>query len=323
MLDSPGSYDPVRGPRRVQGANPYDFRQTEKFSADQNRFLNKLSTNFAEAVVTQLAPLLQIRFNMELLRFQLRSYGSYLNNLTDPTPLLVFRLDQETQAFFDFDFGLTLAIFEKLMGGRGQSPKDDTRNFLTDLERAILRRPFSRILGAYGHAWKEFKPVEPQWDGLELNPNAVYLYPPTEMMVVTAFQVDVGTCQGIVNVVVPFRYLKGAIPRSSYDEFVLTRSSTTITSGQQLASVTPIFAGKIGGAKVPVAMALGRAELLFRELLTIEVGDTIRLDTEISEPLRIKVNGRTKFRGFPGVKDGKLAARVSSVSEEGDDEYDE
>lgn len=323
MLESPGSYDPMRAPRRVQGANPYDFRQTEKFTADQTRFLNKLSVSFAEAVVTHMAPLLQVRFNMELLRFQLRSYGSYLNGLHDPTPMLVFRLDPDHQAFIDFDFGLTFAIFEKLMGGRGLPPKDDTRNFLTDLERAILRRPLSRFLAAYGQAWKEFKPTEPQWESLELNPNAVYLYPPAETMVVSAFQVELGSTQGIVNVVVPFRYQKVSIPRSSYDEFVLTRSSTTVITPQQLASITPILGNRIGGAKVPVSMALGRAELLFRELLTVEVGDTIRLDSEISEPLRIKVNGRTKFRGYPGVKDNKLAARVSQVLDEGDEEGDE
>lgn len=321
MLDSPGNYDPLRGPRRVQGANPYDFRQTEKFSADQNRFLNKLSVSFAESVVTQMAPMLQIRFSMELLRFQFRNYGNYLNNLKEPTPMLVFRLDGDHQAFLDIDFDLTFSIFDKLMGGRGLPPKDDSRNYLTDLERAILRRPLSRILGSYGQAWQEFKPVEPQWESLELNPNAVYLYPPTENMVVTAFQIDVGTTQGILNVVVPARYLKASIPRSSYDEFILTRGGGA--SARQLASVTPIFATKIGGAKVPVAMSLGRAELLFRELLTIEVGDTIRLDTEIRDPLRIKVNGRTKFRGNPGVKEGKLAARIAQVLEEGDEEYDE
>jgi flagellar motor switch protein FliM len=325
LLDSPGSYDPLRAPRRAQGANPYDFRQTEKFTADQNRFLNKLSVSFAENVVTQMAPLLQVRFNMELLRFQLRAYSNYLNNLPDPSPMLVFRLDGESQAFLDFDFDLTFAIFEKLMGGRGLPPREEARGYLTDLERAILRRPLSRILAAYGAAWKEFKPVEPQWESLELNPNAVYLYPPGETMVVSAFQVDLGQTKGIVNAVVPFRYLKASIPKSSYDEFVLTKSGTNLGAGgtNPMASVTPIFATKIGGAKVPVSMALGRAELLFRDLLTIEVGDTIRLDTEIREPLRIKVNGRTKFRGFPGVKEGKLAARVSQVLEEGDEEYDE
>lgn len=320
MLDSPGSYDPLRGPRRAQSANPYDFRQTEKFSADQNRFLNKLSVSFAENVVTQMAPMLQVRFNMELLRFQLRTYSNYLNSLPEPTPLLLFRFDAEWQAFLDFEFDLTFAIFEKLMGGRGLPPRDERRNYLTDLERAILRRPMTRFLNAYGQAWKDFRPTEPQWEGLELNPNAVYLYPPGETMVVSAFQVDVGQTQGIVNAVVPFRYLKNSIPKSSYDEFVLTR---TPAGAGTMASVTPIFATKIGGAKVPVSMSLGRAELLFRDLLTIEVGDTIRLDTEIREPLRIKVNGRTKFRGFPGVKEGRLAARVSQVLEEGEEEADE
>lgn len=322
MLESPSSYDPLRGSRRTQGASPYDFRQTVKFTADQNRFLNKLSCSFAENAVTLLAPLLQVRFNMELKRFQIRDYGSYLNQLREPTPLLVFRLDADCQAFIDLDFDLTFAIFEKLMGGRGLPPKDDSRNYLTDLERAILKRPLGRMLQAYGTAWKEFKPLEPHWESLELNPNAFYLYPPGESMVVTAFDIDVGQTQGTINVVVPFNYLKLSIPRSSYDEFVLTKTSTNLTTNQ-IAAVLPAVTGKLGSAKVPVAMSLGRAELLFRDLLTIEVGDTIRLDTEIREPLRIKVNGKTKFRGFPGVKEGKIAARISQVLEEGDEDFDE
>ena len=138
-------------------------------------------------------------------------------------------------------------------------------------------------------------------------------------MVVAAFRVDLGQVEGFINAVVPFRYLKQSLPKLSYDEFVLTRTQTTATPAQ-LASVTPIVTRGIGNAKVPIAMSLGRAELLFRDLLTIEVGDTIRLDSEIREPLRVKVNGRTKFRGFPGVKEGKLAARISQVLEEGEED---
>jgi len=35
------------------------------------------------------------------------------------------------------------------------------------------------------------------------------------------------------------------------------------------------------------------------------------------------VNGRTKFLGSPGIKEGKLAARVSRVLEEGEEDGDE
>ena len=324
MPESAGSFDQVMRAaqrHRYQGASTYDFRQTEKFTADQNRFLEKLFVGFAEGVVTQLAPLLQARFGMEMIGVKSRSYQSYLSNLREPTPLIVFRLDNDTQAFIDIEFHLAFAIFERLLGGKGLPARDDGRGYLTELEKAILKRPFMRILSAYGQAWREFKEVDPQFQNLELNPNAVHICPPSETMVVTTFQVDMAETQGMINLVIPFRYLKVSIPRSSFDEFVLQRQTTMGT--QPNISVAPNFGIKLKNAKVPVSVSLGRAELLFRELLSIEVGDTIRLDTEIREPLRIKVNGRSKFLGNPGIKEGKLAARVSKVLEDGDEEYDE
>ena len=307
---------------RYQAANIYDFRQTEKFTTDQNRFLEKLFVGFAEAVVTQLAPLLQARFTMELISVKPKSYSGYIGNIPEPTPIIVFKVDNDTSAIIDLDFDLAFAMFEKLMGGKGLPPRDDVRGYLTDLEKAILRKPFNRILAGFGMAWRDFKVVEPTWTTLEFNPNAVHICTPSETMVVTTFQVEVAMAKGLLNLVVPFRYLKAGIPRSSYDEFVLTRTGTNLSIPGG-ASVTPVFATKIGTAKVPVSVSLGRAELMFQELLGIEVGDTIKLDSEIREPLRVKVNGRTKFLGHPGIKDGKLATRVTRVLQEGDEEYDE
>jgi flagellar motor switch protein FliM len=324
LPDSSGGFDQVMRAaqrHRYQAANTYDFRQTEKFTTDQNRFLEKLFVGFAEAVVTQLAPLLQARFTMDLISVKPKSYSGYIGNIPDPTPIIVFKVDSETSSIIDLDFDLAFAMFEKLMGGKGMPPRDDVRGYLTELERSILRRPFNRILTAFGQAWRDFKVVEPVWTALEFNPNAVHICTPSETMVVTTFQVEVAMAKGMLNLVVPFRYLKASIPRTSYDEFVLTKTGTNL--GQAGASVTPVFATKIGTAKVPVSVSLGRAELMFQELLGIEVGDTIKLDQEIREPLRVKVNGRTKFLGHPGIKDGKIATRVSRVLQEGDEEYDE
>ena len=87
--------------------------------------------------------------------------------------------------------------------------------------------------------------------------------------------------------------------------------------------MTAHLVDKIQNAEVPITVSLGRAELLFQELLSLEVGDTIRLDTEISEPLKVKVEGKTKFFGHPGTKDSKLACKISRVLQEGDEEFDE
>lgn len=298
------------------GASSWDFRQTEKFSSDQSRFLQKIFTDFAESTVQKLAPLLTSRYNMELISIKIKEYSKYLNMLPDPTPVLVFGLNDKVSGFFDVDFDLSYALFERLLGGRGGAPREDQRLFFTDLEKTILKIPFLKILASYGEAWNDVHPVEPKFQSLEFNPNSVYICSPSETMVVTSFQVDVAQAEGLLSLCIPFSYLKEMIPKKSFDEFTLTNLNLPKADNA-------IFAESIHNAKVPVAVSLGRAELLFQELLTIEVGDTIRLDAEISDPLKVKVNGRTKFLGQPGIKDGRMATRVIRVLEEGDEDYDE
>lgn len=325
LRESVGSFNDVMRSaqrRRYEGASTYDFRQMDKFSADQQRFLEKLFVGFAESVVTALAPLLQTRFQMEMVSVKPRSYHSYLNMLPDPTPILVFKAEPDVLAFMDIDFDLSFALFDKLMGGKGAPPREEVRPFFTDLEKVILQKPLLKMLDAYGEAWRDIRPdTKPVFVGLEFNPMAVHIAPPSETMVVTSFQADVAHAQGLVNVCLPFRYLKNAIPQASFDRYILTRTDSG--TGATAAPGPPIFGRSLEMAKVPVAISLGRAEILFQDLLTIEVGDTIRLDTEINAPLRIKVNEKTKFLGQPGIKDGRMAAKVLKVLQEGDEEYDE
>jgi flagellar motor switch protein FliM len=230
----------------------------------------------------------------------------------------VFGVSDQVQGFLDIDFDLSFALFEKLMGGRGGPPRDDQRPYFTDLEKTILKIPLLKILESYGEAWKDVHTLEAKYQSLEFNPNAVYICSPSETMVVTSFQVDVAQAEGLLSLCLPFRHLKELIPKRSFDEFVHLKTSMNLPKDDKI-----IFPETIQSAKVPVTVSLGRAELLFQELLSIEVGDTIRLDAETTQPLKIKVNEKTKFLGQPGIKDGRMATRVIRVLEEGDEDYDE
>ena len=300
-----------------QGPSAYDFRQTEKFSSDQNRFLQKIFSDFAEGTVRKLAPLLKSRYNMELISIKTRSYHSYLNSLPDPTPVLVFNINEQVAGFLDVDFELAFSLFERLLGGRGGPPPENQRPYFTDLEKTILKLPFLKILASYGEAWQGVQQIEPKFQSLEFNPNAVYICSPSELMVVTSFQVNLAQAQGLLSLCLPFHHLRDMIPKTSFDTWQHTSGVNIAADG------AVVFPETIHNAKVPVSLSLGRAELLFQELLTIEVGDTIRLDAEITQPLRVKVNDKTKFFGQPGIKDGRMATRITKVLEEGDEEYDE
>ena len=323
MRQGAGSYDEimrVASSRRSEDATKYNFRKTERFTGDQMKFLERVFVSFSEAVTTNLAPLLKSRFKMELRSIVPRSYSSYLNSLPEATPMLVFRLEQDVRGFIDMDFGLAFSLFERLMGGKGQPMHDETRDSFTDLEKAILQKPLAKFLDAYTQAWRDLKPVKPQLESFEFNSMAVHIASPSDLMVIVPYQADIASASGDINVVLPFRYLRDCIPKTSFDEFVISKTSAA-TSPQ--AQAGPAIGRKLESARVPVIVTLGRAELMFQELLSIEVGDTIRLDTEISQPLRVRVGDKNKFLGHPGTKDGKLACKISRVLQEGDEEADE
>ena len=91
-----GSYDEIMrltSSPRGDGAASYDFRKSEKFSGDQTKFLERVFIAFSEAVITNLAPMLKSKFNLELLSIVPRSYHSYLNSLPETTPMMIFRLE--------------------------------------------------------------------------------------------------------------------------------------------------------------------------------------------------------------------------------------
>lgn len=322
--DSGGSFDQVMrltqehaAVRRYAMADRYDFKQTEKFSQDQNKFLERIFHSFSEHSITTLAPLLQTRVDLELAQpIKTQSYQKYLNSLPDPHMLVVFKVDAETQALMSVEYELAFGLIDRLMGGRGVR-LDEYRQF-TDLERAVLQRPVLRLLEAYGEAWKDVLQVRPQFQSMELNPLAVHIAPPSETMVVVTFQTTLAQSTGALEICLPFKHLKSIVPKASFDEFLMSRQTAAAPS------LPPIVTKNLESAKVPISVELGRAEVLFQDLLGLEVGDTIRLDSLIGEPLRIRVNDRTKFLGHPGTtRDGKLAAKLVRVLTEGDEEFEE
>ncbi len=320
--DSGGSFEQVMrltqessAARRYATADRYDFRQTEKFSQDQNKFLERVFGTFAEQSITMLAPLLQSRVDLDLHSIKQQAYQKYINSLPDPTTLVVFKVDTDTRAILSIEYELAFGLLDKLMGGRGVALEEI--RYFTDLEKAVLGRPVLRFLEAYAEAWKEVREFHPQLQSTEFNPLAVHIAPPSETMVVVTFTTSIAQTQGAIELCVPFKHLKPVIPKASFDEYLIQRQMPT-------PQVSPLFPKMLEAARVPVSVELGRAEVMFQDLLALEVGDTIKLNTQIGDPLRIRVNDRCKFLGFPGAtREGKMAAKLTKVLSEGDEEFEE
>ncbi len=300
----------------VKHAEAYDFKKGEKLSGDQERFVRNIFNGFAENVMIHLGALLQTKAQLSLGGIRQRSYHSFISSLPDPTLIFEFKIDADTKGLICLDMPLSFALIDKLMGGKGAA-LEEVRTF-TDLEKAIIMKPANRIFSAYSESWKEVRKVESLFLNMEFNPMAVHIAIPSEMMVVISFLAGFAQTNGSLEVCIPFKYLKEVLPKSSYDEFLITRGTS---SGASQIAPSNIITG-VEAAKIPVIVELGRAELMFQDLLYLEVGDCIKLDTEVTSPMKLKVNNRTKFLGRPGIKENKMSIQITKVVTEGDEEFE-
>ena len=79
---------------------------------------------------------------------------------------------------------------------------------------------------------------------------------------------------------------------------------------------------KVEKARVSVKAVLGKAFITVGELMDLQVGDVIQLDTTIQSPVNIFVEDELKFYGKPGRTKKKMAVQITDLAEERD-EYDE
>ena len=63
---------------------------------------------------------------------------------------------------------------------------------------------------------------------------------------------------------------------------------------------------------------LGRTKVAVNDFVNIQVGDIIRLDTDVEHDLNVYVGNIKKFTALPGSSKDKYAVRVTSVIREGE-----
>lgn len=211
--------------------------------------------------------------------------------------MLHFGLDQGGRAFFSTPLSLLLDLFDAMMGGVGRL--DLARApYVTELESHLLRAPMHALLSAYQAAWGhlQFAPqLEP--DYVEFNPYRAPICSPNESVLVCVFQLELPYARGPLELVLPWPPLRRDLARTS-------------PPSTHLGPSIP------GSSRLELGLRLGGAEVLFQDLLNLEVGDVFVLDRPIGDPLEVTVNGLPKFHGHPGLSQGRIAVRVSQVLED-------
>ena len=297
-----GELDLTPEPEEVEGVKPFDFRNYAISTRIKIPGFEVINEHLARGLRMGFSTLLREIVEVTAMPIQMERFRDFLNRIPVPTSIHIFRLEPlRGQALLVIDAPLVFAFVERFLGGGERKLiKVEGREF-TPIEQRLIRRVVSHIFQELERAWKGIQPVKAKYVRGEVNPQFARGLQPEETVVVCNFEVDIEGLQGRIA----FCYSLGMLQpiKSKLYAPYQTEEATDPYWRKQLEEI-------LFSAEVTLKAFLGQARIRIRDLLSLEPGDVLVLESKVEDPVVVTIEGRPKILGELGVFKGYKAVRV-------------
>lgn len=290
----------------------YDFRRPSKFSKEQLHTVQAIHENFCRLAGTYLSAYLRSATQLTVMSVEQVTYDEVINSLTNPSIVNVLSAKPlDGNLLLDINPAIGFVMLDRLLGGPGETV-DKTRN-LTDIEQVVMQRLINTLLDYYAEAWANVYQIDFTLESQESNPQFVQIVSPTEMVVQVGIEVKVGQQQGLLSICIPYLTMEPIAGRLNAHVWYGTGKKEADSEYLQKLKE------KLQKVTIPITARLGEGTITVKELLDIEVGDIVQLDTRSDSLVRLFIGQSPKFLGTPGTLGSRLGVRIVQVLEEGED----
>ncbi|HUU51261.1 MAG TPA: flagellar motor switch protein FliM [Nitrospinota bacterium] len=289
------SYDLTRG-RVIRGRMPT---------------LEVINQRFAREFRTSLSNILRRTVDINVLATETMKFEDFFKSLPVPTSIHIVRLENlRGTALVVLESRLVFTIIDALFGGTGAGTTKIEGKDFTAIEDKVMKRIVHRLIEVLEESWKNFHKIGIKFLRSEINPQFAIIVPPTDVVVVISFEVELEQSTGNITLCIPYSTI----------EPIKEKLSAGFQSDQLGTDQSWLSRIKEHLKRVPanITVELGRSEIKGRELLNLQVGDVIQLEKDCTDELDVRVEENLKFRGYPGILKGNKALQISSIFMEGE-----
>lgn len=283
----------------------YDFRRPSKFSKEHIRIFDMIHENFARALSTYLSGRVRSFASVNLASIDQVPYEEFIRSLPSPSFVVIFSAPEFTgNGVFEIGLELFYTILDLILGGPGIPSVKRTPS---DIEISIMRKEVMNMLTTLAQAWTEIYNFSPMIESIENNPLFVQIAPSTEMVLLVSLSAVVGKTEGFVNICWPSSLIEPFLDK------LTSRMWFAAKKQEKMEEASKELKSNALNMKLNVSAVLGRSILTVGEILDLEVGDVIRLDTHVGDDITILVQDQAKFRAQPGVYKDRKAVKITGL----------
>jgi flagellar motor switch protein FliM len=306
-----GEVDEPHEQEQAGGIRPYNLATQERIVRGRMPTLEIINERFARLLRIGLFNFARRSAEIAVGPVRVVKYSEFVRNLVVPTNLnLVQAKPLRGTALFIFDPNFVYLVIDSLFGGSGQfHTRVEGRDF-TVTEHRIIQRLLRVVFDDLEKSWAPVHPLKFEYVRSEMNTQFANIATPNEVVVVTTFNIELGSGGGEFHICMPYAMIE-PIRDALYSSL----------QGEQLDADkrwVKLLSRQVQSADVELVVNLGTVELTLQEVLNMQAGDVISMD--IPQPLRAEVDGVPVISCKCGVYNGHYALRVEKLlnSEERD-----
>ncbi|MBP0048519.1 flagellar motor switch protein FliM [Marinobacterium sp. AK62] len=285
------------------GVRSYDLASHERIVRGRMPTLEMINERFARHTRISLFNLLRRTADVTVGGIQVMKYGDYIHTLYVPTSMsLVKAHPLRGTALFIMDSRLVFKLVDQFFGGDGRHAKIEGREF-TPTETRIVHRTLQQLFHDLEEAWKPVTSLRFEHIGHEVNPAMANVVNPTEVVVVSSFQVDLEGGSGDLHITMPYSMLEPI-----RDQLV---SGVQTTEEQKDERWLSALRRDIMMATLELDLTVAEREMTLRDVMELEAGDIIPI--EMQDTLPLKANGIPLFECQLGTSRGNLAVKIKET----------
>jgi flagellar motor switch protein FliM len=294
-------------PEDDSGVVAFDLANQDRIIRGRMPVLEIVNDRFARLCTNALANTMRKRVDINPISIDMSKFGDFMRSLPVPTSISIFKMDPlRGNALLVVDSRLVFALVENFFGGAGSQPKVEGRDF-TPIEQAIVERVVKIALANMEESWKPVHEVHVEMVRTEVNPQFAAIVPPSDVVIVVTFEVELENAIGSLIVCLPYATMEPIRSKlhASFQSERLEVDHVWINRFKERLMETP----------VEMVVRMGRTTISGRQLLYLQEGDIILLDTDEDELLEAEVEGVRKFQGLPGRVKGNKSFQVVKEEE--------
>ncbi|MDT8363999.1 MAG: flagellar motor switch protein FliM [Nitrosomonas sp.] len=295
----------------ASGVRLYNMATQERIVRGRMPTFEIINARFARFLQMGLYSLLRRAVDITTGPVNTIKYNEFVRSLVVPTNLNMITMKPlRGHALMVFNPDLIFLIVDNLFGGDGRfHTRVEGREF-TLTEQRIIQRLLEVVFEGYEKAWKTVHPIKFEFVRSEMNPQFASIATPAEIVVTTAFELDIGGHRGEFHICIPYAMLEPIREQlnSSLQGDNLEVDNTWINA----------LTKRVRGAEVELVASLGNTKVTFHQILNMQKGDVVPLD--IPDTVNAAVDGIPVMECHYGILNNRYALKVKTIRTQNDND---